>query len=93
MDPKIKISPFSVLILNVIFIYIMFSKFNNSQLKTLSKVCSDISKALILAIILGQGIITQTTNAIRYQLVISWVLISTFLLILAMMIDKNIKYE
>lgn len=66
-------------------------KLNTAQFKTLSKVCSDIAKTIIIAVILGQGIIGQTSDIIRYQLVFSWSLISTFLLILAMMLDRHIK--
>ena len=66
-------------------------KLNTAQFKTLSKVCSDIAKTIIIAVILGQGVIGQTSEVIRYQLVFSWTFISTFLLILAMMLDRHIK--
>jgi hypothetical protein len=66
-------------------------KLNTAQLKTLSKVCSDTSKAIIIAVILGQGIIGPISDVVRYQLVVSWTLISTFLLILAMMLDRHVK--
>ncbi|MDP3917766.1 MAG: hypothetical protein Q8Q30_01155 [Candidatus Woesebacteria bacterium] len=66
-------------------------RLNFAQIRTLSSVSSDIAKALIIALILGQGIITEIPNSVRYQLALVWLFISTFLLILAMMLDRNLK--
>lgn len=63
--------------------------FNAKQIKILSSFLNDISKALMIAVILGQGYIPTNNIYDKVYVNVFWFCMSIFFIILAMIISRH----
>lgn len=66
-------------------------KLSTGQLKTISTFLNDVSKGLMVAVILGQGVLHSANNLDKIKISLSWFALSTFLLLSAMIYSKRLK--
>jgi hypothetical protein len=66
-------------------------KLKPQQFEPLSEFCLGIAKGLMLAVFIGQGLVSEISGLRQLVLSLSWVIMSCLFLLLAVVFKKEVK--